>query len=225
MKNSTEVKSNKVKSNKPMSAAKLTRKTIKKGKSTISKISVSHNEDTEERAVIMYIDGISAGSVYREMDFFAKSLKMACRTKSGKQLDLTDEHLLRLVGQEVAWNQDHSQVLKKGDRFSSGTEVTSESFLVLAQFHLIPDVLKLRKLFKKATGGEVVYSFTSVTNERSEDKPKSRSTISTSNSTDAEKLVVLQAKSRKTAKDKANIKALELKLAVHTIAEGEEELK
>lgn len=135
-----------------------TLETIASGASTIKAVMVSY----KTKKVGFRIDGIRSDlSIWIDFKFFAPAMKAACRTEQGVQFDLLDEHLYHLTGQPVEWTPERSALLKKGDKFESGSKVTADEFLVLKQFHLSASPIELRQVIKETAKGVLIGDFTS----------------------------------------------------------------
>lgn len=129
---------------------------IASGSSTIKQVMISFNSSR----IGFRMAGLDQ-AIWIDFDFFSPSLLAACRNEEGVQFDLLDEHLYHLVGQPVAWNASRSALLKKGDKFESGSKVTSDEYLVLKQFHLIASPIELRQVIKENAKGVLIKDFTS----------------------------------------------------------------
>ena len=135
-----------------------TLETIASGHSTIKSVMVSY----KTKKVGFRIDGVRNDlSIWIDFKFFSPGLKAACRTEDGEQFDLLDEHLYHLTGQPVEWDVERSALLKKGDKFESGSKVTAETFMILKQFHLSVSPIELRQVIKQTAKGVLIADFTS----------------------------------------------------------------
>jgi len=135
-----------------------TLKTIASGSSTIKSVMISYNT----KKVGFRINGIESHlTIWIDFEYFSPGLKAACRTEDGIQFDLLDEHLYHLTGQPVAWTASRSALLKKGDKFESGSKVTADEFMVLKQFHLSASPIELRQVIKQTAKGVCIADFTS----------------------------------------------------------------
>jgi len=130
---------------------------IASGSSTIKQVMVSF----KSKKVGFRIAGLESHSIWIDFDFFSPAMLSACRNEEGVQFDLLDEHLYHLTGQPVAWTAVRSALLKKGDKFESGSKVTADEFLVLKGFHLTASPIELRQVIKQNAKGVLIADFTS----------------------------------------------------------------
>lgn len=130
---------------------------IASGSSTIKQVMVSF----KSKKVGFRIAGLESQSIWIDFDFFSPAMLSACRNEDGIQFDLLDEHLYHLTGQSVAWTAARSALLKKGDKFESGSKVTADEFLVLKGFHLTASPIELRQVIRQNAKGVLIADFTS----------------------------------------------------------------